>query len=72
MASTKRVASGVVVERLECVVDGGAVLDADTGRVDLVDPGDPSRDVVSLFVGRGDLGLYPIGSRVRVTVERLP
>lgn len=49
MAATKRGASGVVVDRLECV-----------------------RDVVSLFVSRGDLGLYPIGSRVRVTVERLP
>jgi 5-keto 4-deoxyuronate isomerase len=53
---------------LDCLVVGGAVVDGSTGRVDL---GRKRRTVASLFVPRSELGMYPIGAKVRVTVERV-
>jgi hypothetical protein len=62
----------VVVLRSEYTVDGGAVLEDDVGRIDLDGKKRGGvREAVSLFVSRDALGLYPIGAKVRVTVERL-
>jgi hypothetical protein len=60
----------VVTDRREYHVDGGAVLDQASGasRVDLLDE---DKRGVSLFVPRTDLSFYPIGAKVRVTIERI-
>jgi hypothetical protein len=65
----------LVVERSEYTVDGGRVLDemSGTSRIDLV--GGPiaggMQRGVHLFIPKSELGLYPIGAKVRVQVERL-
>ena len=62
----------LVVGRDEYDVDGGRLMD---GGAEIVCGGAKIgagiRRTVTLFVPRGELGFYPIGAKVRVTIERL-
>jgi hypothetical protein len=65
---------GVIVLRGEYTVDGGAVKDEALGCIELSGEHVDGLhcQAVTLFVRRDELGFYPIGSPVRITVERLP
>lgn len=65
---------GIIVLRGEYTVDGGSVRDSVVGCVELSGENVDGlhRQAVTLFVKKNQLGFYPIGSPVRITVERLP
>jgi hypothetical protein len=65
---------GVIVLRGEYTVDGGSVRDGVVGCVELSGENVDGLhcQAVTLYVKRGHLSFYPIGSPVRITVERLP
>lgn len=69
----KKSRTGLVVSKQEYTVDGGSVCDGVVGRIDMTGkklPGINAHLAASLYVTREQLQLYPIGSKVRVTVER--
>lgn len=74
-AAARATRKPIVTSFEEYVVDGGRVADEMTraGRIDLV--GDKlqsdARRAVTLYVPASELVFYPIGSKIRVTVERL-
>jgi hypothetical protein len=61
----------VVTSREDYVVDGGAIVRTDHGDMVHVDFGADGERAASITVPRGEAEFYPIGARVRVTVERL-
>jgi hypothetical protein len=68
----KRVPPGIIVERVEMVVDGGRVFDdGGGGEIDL-SPSANSLAGSTMTVSRQSFALLPIGARVVLQLERLP
>ncbi len=65
----------LVLSREDYKVDGGALRpdDHDVGVIDMTSKKITStwRRAVTLQMPRGELGFYPIGAKIRVTIERL-
>jgi hypothetical protein len=72
-ATTKKIPPpGIIVERIEFMVDGGRVANKDgIPEVDLVWPTD-DRARATVTVPPGVLSMLPIGSRVVLQLEALP
>lgn len=67
-AAAKATRKSVVTSRGEYVVDGGEVVGEDRVRIDLL----LGEELGATFVvPRDEASFYPIGAKVRVTVERL-
>lgn len=68
-AAARATREPVVLHRAVYEVDGGAVQEGEKVRIDLADS-DGSAGT-SVVVPKGESRFYPIGAKVRVTVERL-
>jgi hypothetical protein len=71
-AARKRVPSGIILDRIELVVDGGCVANKHGyAEIDLVWLTD-NQVTAKITIARAILPAFPIGARVALQLERLP